>query len=233
MEVRQRLKGAFMGSTDHSRLRVVVGEINPLDAECLSLTLKIQGDLEVVGRASTTRALVELTREAAPQVVVVEAGLPGTHGLRVVRQLRSACASAKILVILGRGYEGLVQPALRAGAHGVFSLEESVAELIVGIQRVTDQGNYLSPQVAKKALNLLRGQEPPPAHQALSKREFEVMSMLFEGQRVTDIAKKLGISIKTASTHKVHLFEKLGVATLKDLYLYVVEHGLFPPSHSA
>lgn len=50
---------------------------------------------------------------------------------------------------------------------------------------------------------------------------------------MTDIAKKLGISIKTASTHKVHLFEKLGVATLKDLYLYVVEHGLFPPSHSA
>lgn len=219
------------GTAGSTGIRVVLGEVNHLHAECLSLALSLQGPVRVAAWACSTSELLQLTQSFAPEVVVVAAGLPGTHGVRTVRQLRSACPTVKVMVTLGQGYEGLIHWALRAGADGVFSMQESVSELMTGIQRLADRGTYLSPQMALRVFRSLRGEEPVQGHDQLSKREFEIMRLLFEGQRMTDIASTLHISIKTASTHKAHLFEKLGLSTLKDLYQYVAEHELFPLTH--
>ena len=218
------------GTAGSTGICVVLGEVHLLGAECLSFALSTQGPVRVAGWASGTSELLRLTQAFAPEVVVVAAGLPGTHGLRTVRRLRSACPTVKVMVTLGQGYEGLVHWALRAGADGVFSMQESVSELITGIRRLVDRGTYLSPHMALRVFRSLRGEEAALGHDQLSKREFEILRLLFDGQRMTDIASSLHISIKTASTHKAHLFEKLGLSTLKDLYQYVAEHELFPLS---
>jgi DNA-binding NarL/FixJ family response regulator len=116
--------------------------------------------------------------------------------------------------------------AVRAGASGYLTKESAATQLVAAIRKVAAGGAFISPEVAEQlALRAMPQAEGPP-HAALSDREYEVFRLLVSGKTVTDIAARLNLSVKTVSTHKARLLEKMGMATQADLIRYAIGHGL-------
>jgi len=119
--------------------------------------------------------------------------------------------------------------AIRSGASGYLTKESASAELITALHRIASGGAYITPAVGEQlALSAMpRGDRPP--HETLSDREFQVLRMLAEGASVSDIAARINLSVKTVSTHKARLMQKLGVGTTTELLKYAIEQGLTEP----
>jgi DNA-binding NarL/FixJ family response regulator len=119
--------------------------------------------------------------------------------------------------------------AIRLGASGYLTKESASAELITALHRVAGGGAYITPKVGEQlALSSMPRIDRPP-HETLSDREFQVLRMLVEGVSVSDIATRVNLSVKTISTHKTRLMQKLGVETTTELLRYAMEHHLTEP----
>jgi DNA-binding NarL/FixJ family response regulator len=134
----------------------------------------------------------------------------------------------RVLVLSQHGEREFALRSLTAGAHGYINKEAEPATLMDAIRRVASGRRYLSESAQELALGQLAGQAPgsAPPHDRLSTREFEVFMALARGRRVSEIAAELGISIKTVSTHRTRILEKLGLTSNVELALYARDHGL-------
>ena len=116
--------------------------------------------------------------------------------------------------------------AVRGGANGYVAKDAAPAELIIAIRRVASGGQYLGARAAPHVLDQLQGRDERPPHQRLTVREHQIMLMMLKGMPLTEIGAEMLISVKTVSTHRTHVLEKLGVTSTAELVLYAVRQGL-------
>jgi DNA-binding NarL/FixJ family response regulator len=207
-------------------LRILVADDHMIVREGLKRILESTSrDWQVAEAASGFQAL-DLLREQRFDLAIVDLSMPGMNGLELVRRVRADRMPLPILVLSMHAEEQYAMRALKAGANGYVTKDTARHELAAAVARVMNGGAYVSASLAERVVLQLSGGAAEPSHQDLSDRELDVLRRLVAGQRPTEIARDLHLSIKTVSTHKTRIQQKLQLASTAALIRYGVEHGL-------
>ena len=200
---------------DHNIVRAGVREI-----------LSDTADIEVAGEAVNGHEVMALVREREFDVAVLDMSMPGRSGIDLIRQVKAERPRLKVLVLSAHSEEQYAVRALKAGASGYLTKESVADALVAAIRRVAGGGAYVSPETAERlALGMNQDVAAAP-HTLLSDREFEVFRMIAQGRSVTEIAAALALSVKTVSTHKARIMQKMNLANPAELIRYALDHNL-------
>jgi len=178
------------------------------------------------GEARTAQEALRLVHEENWDIVVLDISLGERSGLEVLKELKQVRPKLPVLILSMHSEEQYASRAFKAGAAGYITKDSSRAELIKAINKVIKGGRYVSLTLAEKLVfDMERGTDRPP-HEALSDREFEVMSLIALGKTVSEIAEMLSLSDKTISTYRARILKKMGMNTNAELTRYALKNGL-------
>jgi two-component system, NarL family, invasion response regulator UvrY len=183
--------------------------------------------LTSVREADNGQALLDLVRQRPGDVVLLDIGLPGRSGLDLLPQLKSERPRLPVLILSMHSADRYAVRALQAGASGYLTKGAVDTELVKAVTTVLSGHKYVTPEVAENLADVLnRGSAERPRHDALTVREFEVMSQLAAGRSVNQIAVDLCLSYNTISTYRARVMRKLDVHSTAELIRYALQHGL-------
>jgi DNA-binding NarL/FixJ family response regulator len=206
-------------------IRVLIADDHAVVRRGLIQILEDEGDLIVSGEAGTAGEVTRLVREKDIDVLVLDIAMPGGGGLEVLRQLQDLRPDLPVLVLSVHGEKQYATRVLKAGAAGYLTKESAPAELVAAIRQVAGGQRYITPSVATILADRL-GEEDLPPREILSNREFQVMCLLASGKTISGIAEDLSLSVKTVSTYRARILEKLHLESTADIIRYALEHGL-------
>jgi len=213
------------------RITVLLADDHMIVREGLRALLEAEGDIEVVGEAQTGREAVQLTKSLRPGVVVMDIAMPLLNGLEATRRIVKAAPATRVLILSAHGDDEYVRQAVMLGAAG-YLVKQTSADLLSKAIREIQKGNtFFSPSVAnrlhKLSLESSDGREVIKVKKtALSSREVEVLQLIAEGKANKQVAKELGISIKTVEKHRQHLMSKLDLHDTAGLTRYAIAAGI-------
>ena len=211
-------------------IRVVIADDHTIVREGLKQLLLAQSDFDVVAEAVDGHEVLKTVRQADFDVLLLDISMPGKSGMDLIKQVKSEKPKLRILVLSMHQEQQYAVRAIKAGASGYLTKDSAPAQLVSAIRKVAGGGAFISAEVAEQfALGAMPQADRPP-HTTLSDREYQVFRLLVSGQTVTDIAKQLTLSVKTVSTHKARLLQKMGMASQTELVRYAISHQLFDDS---
>jgi DNA-binding NarL/FixJ family response regulator len=202
-------------------IRVLIADDHNIVRDGLKRILTATADIEVVAEAASGDAALSQVKAGEFDVVVLDMSMPGLSGLDLIKRLRIEKPKLRILVLSMHAERQYAARVLKAGAAGYLN-KDSAAELLVSAIRKIAAGGMHIPEGA--AAGLLATDKP--AHESLSDREFEVLRLLVGGLGPTEIAERLHLSVKTVSTHKTRILEKLDLGSTAELVRYALEQKL-------
>jgi two-component system, NarL family, invasion response regulator UvrY len=178
------------------------------------------------GEASNAEQALGLLRKNEWDVALLDITLPGKSGLDLLKELKAARPKLPVLVLSVHPEDQFAVRVLRAGAEGYMTKESAPEELVRAIRRILAGGRYVSSTLAEKLAASVRKDSTCTPHETLSDREYEVMCRIASGRTVTEIAGELSLSVKTISTYRARLLEKLGVKNSAEITRYAIRSGL-------
>jgi DNA-binding NarL/FixJ family response regulator len=184
-------------------------------------------DFQLLAQAGNYSEAMDCLRRQEFDLAIVELSLPGRDGLQLIETMRSKDAKLPILVLTGHCESELAVRALRAGAKGFLTKDVNSEYLLLAIRRITAGGRVLTPTIAMAvAVELTTQPSDSVRHSTLSSQELHIFGMLANGERVSNIAQELNLSIKTVSTYKARLMKKMNLQNLADLVRYATSCGM-------
>lgn len=207
-------------------LRVLIVDDHAVVREGLARILVGTGEGWTVGEASSGFQALDWLRRDRADVVIVDLSMPGMGGLDLLKRVRAEFGRLPVLVLSMHAEEQYALRAFKTGANGYMTKDGASGELIQALRKIAGGGAYVSADLAERVVLQLNGGVGVARHAQLSDRELEVLRRLVAGQRPTEIAQALHLSVKTISTHKSRIQEKLALPTLADLVRYGLEHDL-------
>lgn len=207
-------------------IRLLLADDHALVREGLKRILAAASDIEVVGEAANGDETLALVKQCDFDLALVDLSMPGLSGLDLVKRLRLEKPKLRILVLSMHGESQYAARALKAGASGYLTKDSAAAQLLGAIRKVAGGGVHISETAAAQLLGPGGSSGDAPPHTSLSDREFEVFRQLVAGRSITEIAEGLHVSVKTISTHKARILEKMAMASTAELVRYAVEHCL-------
>jgi DNA-binding NarL/FixJ family response regulator len=208
-------------------ITVVLADDHQILREGLSRLLAVEVDIDVVAQAGTGFEALEALRRHQVDVLVLDLSMPGVPGMDLIKRIRADFSGVKVLVLTMHTEDQYAVRAFRCGASGFITKDSAADQLVQAIRKLARGGAYVPSALAERMALGMKDLEDAPLHQQLSNREFEVYRHIVAGKRLTDIADELHLSIKTISTHKARIMEKLGVAGTASLVRYGMQHQLF------
>ena len=210
-------------------IRVVVADDHTIMREGLKRILHGAEDIEVIGEAVDGFETLALVRRGGFDLLLMDLSMPGRSGVDLIRQIKDEAPKLPLLVLTMHEEEQYAVRAIRAGALGYLTKESAGTQLISAIRKVAIGRPYISMEVAEQlASDAMPARQDMP-HKSLSDREFEVFNLLVSGKSITEIAEMLHLSVKTVSTHKTRILQKMSSHSLAELVQYAVAHGLLAP----
>ena len=206
--------------------RVAVVDDHELVRIGLKQIIEAESDFSWVGDASTGREALDMLRSKSCDVLLLDLSLPDMSGLDVLRRIKSHHNTVATLVLSAYAEKQYGLNVLRAGASGFVSKTAAPDELCRAIRAAVRGGRYVSPELAEVLVNGMQGVSGEPPHAALSEREFQIFCKLAEGQSVTDIGAALFLSVKTVSTYRTRILEKMGMKSNADMTYYAIKNDL-------
>jgi DNA-binding NarL/FixJ family response regulator len=207
-------------------VRILIADDHALVRAALKRFLEEEGSFVEVGEAGSGSQTLDRLREGDWQVVVLDINMPDRSGIDVLRYIRSGHPETRVLVLSGFPERQYAVHALRAGASGYLSKEAPPEELLKAIRTVVGGRRYVSAALAELLAADLSGDSEQPLHAKLSTREFQILRKLAAGMSVSGIGKELSLSVKTVSTYRSRILEKMGLRTNADLTSYALKNGL-------
>ena len=183
-------------------------------------------DLRVAGEASTGREAIELVRTTELDVLVMDLSMPGQSGIDALAMIRAKAPDVGILILSGYPEEHYAMNLIRQGASGYLNKECDPGEIVEAIRTIALGKRYITPTVAELLAQQLNRKSDSLPHEHLSEREFQVFLKLAKGQTAGDIAEALSLSVKTVSTYRTRLMEKMGLSSNSDLTYYALKNRL-------
>lgn len=215
-------------------IRVLLADDHTIVRAGLKEILADTGDITVAAEATNGQEVMAQVRGQDFDVAVLDMSMPGRSGIELIKQVKDEKPRLPILILSMHSEEQYAVRALKAGASGYLTKDAAADQLVAAIRRIAAGGAYVSPETAER-LALDAGSRPEAApHTLLSDREFQVFLMIARGVSVSEIARSLSLSVKTVSTHKTRILEKMGLANQAELIRYALEHQLLdePPGSS-
>lgn len=218
------------------KVRVLMADDHTMFREGVRLLLETRGGFEVVGEAATGKEAVELARSLRPDVIVMDIGMPDMNGLDATRLIQADNPSSRVLILTMHDTDEYFFSALDAGASGYVLKEAASNDLVNAIESVSRGGMFLYPSLATKLveeyLRRVGSGEERSSYDALTPRERQVLQLIGDGRTNQEIAEKLGLSVHTVQTHRVHIMNKLGLHNRAQLVSYAARLGLLGGSDS-
>lgn len=208
-------------------IRLLLADDHAIVRAGLREILEATGDIEVAGEATNGQEALNAVRSGRYDVAVLDLSMPGRSGIELIKLVREEQPKLRVLVLTMHSEEQYAVRALRAGASGYLTKESAADELVAAVRRIASGGAYFSPETAQRLVLDVGGPSEELPHTRLSNREYEVFRMIVAGKSVTDIGSALNLSVKTISTHKSRILEKMGYTSQAELVRYAVEHRLF------
>ena len=213
-------------------IRIVIADDHTIMREGLKRILDGAPDIDIVGEAIDGFEVLNHVRQGGFDLLLLDLSMPGRSGVDLIRQIRSEAPKLAILILTMHEEEQYAVRAIRAGAQGYLTKESAGTQLVGAIHKVASGRPYISAEVAEQlVLNIMMPNESL-LHKQLSDREFEVFSLLVAGKSITEIANNLHLSVKTVSTHKTRIMQKMGMTSLSEMVQYAVAHRLLSPFKS-
>jgi len=182
-------------------------------------------DVQVTGEAQTGKGLLELVQKQKFDVVVLDISLPDMNGIDVLKALKEYNSKLPVLILTMHDEEQYAPRLFKAGASGYLTKESVSEELVLAIRKVHSGGKFVSQKLAEKLVADMQHSRPVN-HESLSDREFQVLCSIASGKQPMDIAKDLGLSIKTVSTYRSRIMEKIQLKNNAELIRYAIQNGL-------
>lgn len=206
-------------------INVLIIDDHPIVREGLKQILKASSEVVVSGEAGNSDEALRGISEGNYDVALLDIALPGRSGLDILQELKKRSPKTAILILSAYPEEQYALRALKSGAAGYLVKKSAPEELVTAIKKVSSGGRYISSHLAERLVFALEkgGNEP---HETLSDREYQVMCMIASGKTVSEIAKELSISVKTVSTHRSRILEKMDMRNNAELIHYAVKKGL-------
>lgn len=205
-------------------ITLVLADDHGIVREGIAAFCSCRPDLKILGQSADGGEAIDLILALKPDFAVLDLNMPKVHGLEVIRRVRHAKSETKILVLSVSRDEHLIRELFRCGANGYLLKDGPARHLFDAINYVLDGGQYLTPLIRREVLDNKREQKDSLA--LLSKREFEVFSLLVDGMRPKDIAKALEISPKTVDTYRANIMRKLEVDGIAGLVRFAIQRNL-------
>ena len=207
-------------------IRILIADDHTIVREGLKQILAETSDMVVADEARNGQEVLAKVGNKEYDVVLLDISMPGRSGLDILKQLKGERPKLPILILSMYSEEQYAMRALRAGASGYMTKESAPDELIVAIRKVSEGRKYVTPSLAEKlAISLELGEEKAP-HELLSDREYQVMCMVASGKTIKEIADELSLSVKTISTYRSRILEKLSLKTNAAITHYAVQNKL-------
>jgi len=179
-------------------------------------------ELEVAAEAASGDEALALVKANDFDVAMVDMSMPGLSGIALVKRLKAEKPKLKVLVLSMHGENQYAARALKAGASGYLTKDSAADQLLGALRKIAAGGVHISDAAASALVT----SSAAKSHESLSDREFEVMRLLVEGKGPSEIGERLHLSVKTVSTHKTRILEKLGVGSTAELVRYALENKL-------
>ncbi len=207
-------------------IRILIADDHTIVREGLKQILAETSDMMVADEATNGLEALDKVARQAFNVVLLDISMPGRNGLDVLRQLKAEHPGVPVLILSMYSEEQYAMRALRAGAAGYLTKDSAAEELILAIRKISSGRKYLGPSLAEKLAVYLEHGEDTPLHETLSDREFQVMCLIASGKAVKEIGTELNLSVKTISTYRTRILEKMRMKTNAALTHYVIQHRL-------
>jgi len=207
------------------KIRVMLAEDHSVVRSAFTALLTREADIEVVGEVADTTTLLEMVDKLKPDVLILDAHMPGGKVIFTARQLGEQQPNMRILVLSAYERSEYIVGLVRAGVAGYVLKHDSSDMLVQAVRTVAAGEEWLSPRVADILIKAMRNYDERPAAK-LTSREVEVLSLMAKGHKNDDIAEILVITPFTVKNHVRRIFRKLGVDTRVDAVLYAIEHEL-------
>ena len=206
--------------------RIAIADDHALVRRGLAELLREMQDLRVVVEAGSGGDLLSMLRDTPADVAIVDMNMPGPSGLDLVKSLVAEFPKMPILVLSAHPEDQYAVRVVRAGAKGYLTKESAESELVAAVRRVTAGERYLSQTLAESLLKALDTPSDAAPHLALSDREYQVLRLLASGMTVGGIGEHLSLSVKTVSTYRSRLLQKMGMSNNAELTRYALETGI-------
>lgn len=210
-------------------ITIVLADDHVIVRQGLRALLNAEPDFDVIGETGDGINAVELVNKTNPDVLVLDLMMPGLNGLDVARQLNKQNPKTKIIILSMHDDEGFVLEALSNGVSAYVLKDTGSANLIHAVREVKNGHRYLSPSLSDRAIDIYEHMNragTTDKYETLTPREREVLHLSAEGLTSNRIAMRLGISVRTAETHKSNVMNKLGIHTQADLTRYAIRRGI-------
>jgi DNA-binding NarL/FixJ family response regulator len=211
--------------------RIFIADDHEVVRKGLISLLEAQPGWEVCGEAGDGREAVEKAAELKPDITILDIGMPGLNGLEATRQILKVNPDAKILILTLHDSDSVVREVLNAGARGFLLKSDAARDLVAAAEALRRDKTYFTSKVAAMVLEgyLKGGVAPSPTQvtrNRLTPREREIVQLLAEGKSTKEVAVALGLSVKTAETHRSNIMRKLQIHSVSDLVLYAVRNNI-------
>jgi len=209
-----------------AKIKILIADDHPIVREGFKQVLSETSDMVVADEASNGQEVLNLVRKNKYDVILLDISMPGRSGLEILKELRSENPKLPVLIVSIYPEEQYAVRAFRAGASGYLTKASAPNELIAAIRKVSKGGRYISSSLAEKLTYYLDVDATKAPHEALSDREYQVMLLIASGKTVTEIAEDLCLSVKTISTYRSHILEKMKMKNNAEITLYAVQNKL-------
>jgi DNA-binding NarL/FixJ family response regulator len=209
-------------------IQILIADDHPIVREGLRRLLAEEADMRVLGEAETSQAALSLVEHGNWDVVVLDLAMPGRGGIEVLKEIRRLRPKLPVLILSVSPEDQFAIRALKAGAAGYVTKMTAPSELVTAIRKAVSGGRYVSSNLAERLAMQASPEARAAAHDALSDREYQVMQLLAAGKTITEIARELSLSVKTISTHRTRILQKLHLRTTGEIIRYAVAHDLAP-----
>ena len=217
-----------------SKVRILIADDHELVRRGLRATLEERPGWEVVGEAGDGEEAIRLSLKLRPDLLVLDVNMPKQNGLEVARALQERAPKIRVLVLTVHDSAQIVREIMQAGAKGYLLKSEAGKDLPTAVETVMQDQPFLTPSVTNIVLDTFLKSAPKPTSPEtppvpLSTRENEVIKLLAQGHSNKDVARQLGISVKTVDTHRTNLMRKIGLHSITELVRYAIRNGLVEP----
>ena len=207
-------------------IRVIIADDHPIIRAGLRQILAEDSSITAAGEAASGSELLKKVGKEEFDVVLLDLSMPGMDGLDVLKQLKIDRPRLPVIILTVHPEAHYALRVLRAGASGYLTKESAPDRLISAIHKVARGGKYISPALAEQIAFALDTDAQQPPHESLSDREYQVLSLIASGKSVSQIAEELALSVKTISTYRSRILDKMGMKTNAELTHYAIASGL-------
>jgi two-component system, NarL family, invasion response regulator UvrY len=207
-------------------IKLLIADDHALIRRGIIQTIADEPDMRVTGEAQDAQHLLDLARTIEWDLAILDINMPGRNGLDALKEVKKEYPTRPVLMLSMHPEEHFAVRAFKAGAAGYLTKESPPEELITAIRKVLTGGRYISPAFTEIIVKELAFGSDRPLYELLSDREYEVLRLLASGRTVSEIAGQLALSVKTVSTYRTRVLEKLNLKNNAELMRYAVENQL-------